>query len=64
MTLYSPEIAAEGKSGVSIPITAPRSGVVLERMAVEGMMSKAGEALFRIADTSTVRSLPKCRNPR
>ncbi|MES2667791.1 MAG: efflux RND transporter periplasmic adaptor subunit [Pseudomonadota bacterium] len=47
-------IAAEGLASVSIPITAPRSGVVLERMAVEGMMSNAGEALFRIADTSTV----------
>ncbi len=33
---------------------APRSGVVLERMAVEGMMSEAGETLFRIADVSTV----------
>lgn len=47
-------IAAEGLSSVSIPIMAPRSGVVLERMAVEGMMSEAGETLFRIADTSTV----------
>jgi Cu(I)/Ag(I) efflux system membrane fusion protein len=47
-------IAAEGLTSVSIPILAPRGGVVLERMAVEGMMSKAGETLFRIADTSTV----------
>ena len=47
-------IAAEGLVSVSIPIMAPRSGVVLERMAVEGMMSEAGETLFRIADTSTV----------
>ena len=47
-------IAAEGLTAVSIPIMAPRSGVVLERMAVEGMMSEAGETLFRIADTSTV----------
>lgn len=47
-------IAAEGLASVSIPIMAPRSGVVLERIAVEGMMSKAGETLFRIADTSTV----------
>lgn len=47
-------IAAEGLASVSIPVMAPRSGVVLERMAVEGMMSKAGETLFRIADTSTV----------
>jgi Cu(I)/Ag(I) efflux system membrane fusion protein len=47
-------IAVEGLSGVSIPIMAPRSGVILERMAVEGMMSEAGETLFRIADTSSV----------
>lgn len=47
-------IAAEGLASVSIPIMAPRSGVVLERMAVEGMMSAAGETLFRIADISTV----------
>ncbi|MFN7089444.1 MAG: efflux RND transporter periplasmic adaptor subunit [Allorhizobium sp.] len=47
-------IATEGQTTVSIPIMAPRSGVVLERMAVEGMMSEAGETLFRIADTSTV----------
>lgn len=47
-------IAAEGRAAVSIPIMAPRSGVVLERMAVEGMMAEAGETLFRIADTSTV----------
>ena len=47
-------IAAEGLASVSIPIMAPRGGVVLERIAVEGMMSEAGETLFRIADTSTV----------
>lgn len=47
-------IAADGLASVSIPIMAPRSGVVLERMAVEGMMSEAGETLFRIADTSVV----------
>jgi membrane fusion protein, copper/silver efflux system len=47
-------IAAEGLASVSIPIMAPRSGVVLQRMAVEGMMSEAGEPLFRIADISTV----------
>lgn len=47
-------IASEGQTMVSIPIMAPRSGVVLERMAVEGMMSEAGETLFRIADMSTV----------
>jgi Cu(I)/Ag(I) efflux system membrane fusion protein len=48
------QIAADRRAPVSIPLTAPRSGVVLERMAVEGMMSSAGETLFRIADTSMV----------
>lgn len=47
-------IAADGQATVRVPITAPRGGVVLERMAVEGMMSEAGETLFRIADISTV----------
>ena len=47
-------IAAAGQVGVSIPMMAPRSGVVLERMAVEGMMSEAGKTLFRIADVTTV----------
>jgi len=47
-------LALEGRVTVIIPITAPRKGVVLERMAVEGMMSEAGQTLFRIADTSTV----------
>ncbi|MDZ4096538.1 MAG: efflux RND transporter periplasmic adaptor subunit [Paracoccaceae bacterium] len=47
-------IASEGLASVNIPIMAPRGGVVLERMAVEGMMTKAGEPLFRIADISTI----------
>lgn len=48
------KIAAEKKAPVNIALLAPRSGVVLDRMAVEGMMSSAGEALFRIADTSVM----------
>ncbi|MGO4909889.1 efflux RND transporter periplasmic adaptor subunit [Pseudorhodobacter sp. W20_MBD10_FR17] len=48
------KIAAEKKAPVNIALMAPRSGVVLDRMAVEGMMSSAGETLFRIADTSVV----------
>lgn len=47
-------IASEGRPPVNIALTAPRDGVVLERMAVEGMMSEAGQTLFRIADTSVV----------
>ncbi|SEM30750.1 membrane fusion protein, Cu(I)/Ag(I) efflux system [Roseovarius azorensis] len=48
------KIAADRRTPVQITLMAPRSGVVLERMAVEGMMSEAGETLFRIADTSVV----------
>ena len=47
-------IATDGQPPVNIALTAPRDGVVLERMAVEGMMSEAGQTLFRIADTSVV----------
>ncbi|TIL80666.1 MAG: efflux RND transporter periplasmic adaptor subunit, partial [Mesorhizobium sp.] len=35
-------------------LMAPRNGVVLERMAVDGMMAEAGQTLFRIADVSTL----------
>jgi Cu(I)/Ag(I) efflux system membrane fusion protein len=48
------DLARNGTATVTIPLSAPRSGVVLERMAVEGMMAKAGEPLFRIADMSSV----------
>ena len=48
------KIAADRRAPVQISLMAPRSGVVLERMVVEGMMSEAGETLFRIADTSVV----------
>ena len=52
-------IAAEGLAPSVIPIMAPRGGVVLERMAVEGIMAAAGEALFRIADTSAAWVIAK-----
>ena len=48
------EIERTGKVPISVTLMAPRDGVVLERMAVDGMMSEAGETLFRIADTSSV----------
>jgi len=48
------EIVANGQAPVEIALTAPRSGVVLERLAVEGMMTGAGQTLFRIADTSVI----------
>ena len=48
------EIETTGKPPLSVTLMAPQGGVVLERMAVDGMMAEAGETLFRIADTSTV----------
>ncbi|WP_455271692.1 efflux RND transporter periplasmic adaptor subunit [Rhizobium herbae] len=47
-------IASDRKVPQSISYTAPRDGVVLERMAVSGMMAEAGDILFRIADVSKV----------
>jgi len=37
---------------ISVTLMAPRAGVVLERMAVDGMMAAPGQTLFRIADIS------------
>ena len=50
-------IAAMENSGtvpISIPWTAPRAGIVLERNATEGMRAQPGDVLFRVADTSVV----------
>ena len=48
------QIEETGKPPISVTLLAPQDGVVLERMAVDGMMAEAGETLFRIADASTV----------
>jgi len=48
------EIETTGKVPITVTLMAPRGGVVLERMAIDGMMSEAGETLFKIADISTV----------
>lgn len=48
------EIESTKKVPISVTLTAPRAGVVLERAAIDGMMAEAGQALFRIADISTV----------
>ncbi|GGH15192.1 cation efflux system protein [Alsobacter metallidurans] len=48
------EIERSRRAPTSFTWTAPRDGVVLARNAVEGMRATAGEALFRIADTSSV----------
>lgn len=38
----------------AVPFSAPTSGVVLEKNAVEGMRFMAGETLYRIADLSSI----------
>ncbi|RWC21260.1 MAG: efflux RND transporter periplasmic adaptor subunit [Mesorhizobium sp.] len=48
------EIEKSKKVPISVTLMAPRNGVVLERMAVDGMMAEAGQTLFRIADVSTL----------
>jgi membrane fusion protein, copper/silver efflux system len=48
------EMRKTGKVPLSVTLTAPRSGIVFERMAATGMMAEAGQTLFRIADTSSV----------
>lgn len=47
-------IRKTGKVPLSVTLTSPRSGVVLERAAVNGMMASPGQTLFRIADVSTL----------
>jgi Cu(I)/Ag(I) efflux system membrane fusion protein len=56
-----PDIIAEIRSSSKIPLTiawpAPRDGIVLERMAIEGMKADAGQPLFKIADISVIWAL-------
>lgn len=47
------EIVAGGDLHETLPLLAPASGFVLEKMAVEGMRVEPGMRLFRIADLST-----------
>ena len=48
------EIERTRKVPLSIEWESPRDGLVLERNAIEGMKSPAGQVLFRIADVSVV----------
>ena len=43
-----------GKAQRTLQISAPRSGTVVEKTAVQGMKVDAGQKLYRIADLSTV----------
>jgi len=48
------EIARTGRARESLLLRSPRSGVVVERRAVEGSAVKRGETLFTVADLSRV----------
>jgi membrane fusion protein, copper/silver efflux system len=48
------ELQRSGKMTRTLTLRAPADGVVLEKMAVEGMRFMPGEPLYRIADLSTV----------
>jgi Cu(I)/Ag(I) efflux system membrane fusion protein len=48
------EIRRTGRATRSVTIVAPRSGVVLDKPAIEGMHFNTGDPLFKIADLSTV----------
>lgn len=51
------EIRRNRKVPLSIAWPSPRGGIVMERMALDGMKAEAGQALFRIADLSVVWAL-------
>jgi Cu(I)/Ag(I) efflux system membrane fusion protein len=51
------EIERSRKIPLSIAWPAPRDGIVLERMAIEGMKADAGQPLFKIADISVIWAL-------
>jgi Cu(I)/Ag(I) efflux system membrane fusion protein len=48
------EIRRTGQAARQITITAPRTGVVVEKPAIEGMRFNTGDPLFKIADLSQV----------
>lgn len=48
------EIRRTGRATRSVTITAPRSGTVLEKPAIQGMRFNTGDPLFKIADLSRV----------
>jgi len=48
------ELARTGEAPRTFVYRAPAGGVVIQKTAVEGMMVKPGESLFRLADPSSV----------
>ena len=53
-----PAVIAEARRGNTLPrsfdFPSPASGVVMEKMIVEGMMIKMGEPLYRLADLGSI----------
>ena len=48
------ELEKSGQPKKTLSVSAPRDGVVVEKMAVEGQMVEAGMKLYRVADLSTL----------
>ena len=48
------ELEKAGSPNIRLPVYTPLSGVVIEKMVQQGQYVNAGEALFNIADLSTV----------
>ena len=51
---FAAELSKAGEVRRTVVYRAPADGVVIEKPAVQGMMVKPGEKIFRIADLSTV----------
>ena len=51
---YIHELARRGEARRTYVFTAPADGVVIEKAAVQGMMVKPGERIFRLANLATV----------
>jgi Cu(I)/Ag(I) efflux system membrane fusion protein len=48
------EIRRTGRATRSVTITAPRTGIIIEKPALDGMHFNTGDPLFKIADLSSV----------
>ncbi len=48
------ELEKAGKPNIRLPIYTPLSGIVIEKMVQQGQYVNTGEALFNVADLSTV----------
>jgi len=53
------ELQRTGKASRTFVYRSPASGAVIDKMAVEGRMVKAGERIYRLADLSTAWVLPQ-----